>query len=41
MERARAQREGVQPKNTENLTDAQRREIAEIERRRDRKTDDE
>ena len=34
MERARLQREGVQPKNTEGLTIAQRKEIAEIEARR-------
>lgn len=34
MERARAQRESVQPKNTEGLTIAQRKEIAEIEKRR-------
>ncbi|MBK7424938.1 MAG: electron transport complex subunit RsxC [Propionivibrio sp.] len=34
MERARQQRESVQPKNTEGLTVAQRKEIAEIEARR-------
>ena len=34
MERARQQRESVQPKNTEELTDAQRKEIAAIEARR-------
>ena len=34
MERARLQREAVQPKNTEGLTIAQRKEIAEIEARR-------
>ena len=34
MERARLQREGVQPKNTEGLTIAQRKEIAAIEARR-------
>ena len=34
MERARLQREKVQPKNTEGLTIAQRKEIAEIEARR-------
>lgn len=34
MERARQQREGVQPQNTDNLTVAQRKEIAEIETRR-------
>ncbi len=34
MERARAQREAVQPKNTDGLTIAQRKEIAEIEARR-------
>ena len=34
MERARQQREAVQPKNTEGLTIAQRKEIAEIEARR-------
>jgi electron transport complex protein RnfC len=39
MERARAQRENVQPKNTANLTAAQRREIAEIERRRGQEMD--
>ena len=34
IERARQQRESVQPKNTEGLTVAQRKEIAEIEARR-------
>ena len=34
MERARAQREAVEPKNTDGLTIAQRKEIAEIEARR-------
>ena len=34
MERARLQREAAQPKNTEGLTIAQRKEIAEIEARR-------
>ncbi len=34
MERARVQREGAQPKNTDGLTVAQRKEIAEIEARR-------
>ena len=34
MERARQQRENVQPKNTDGLTLAQRKEIAEIEARR-------
>ena len=34
MERARQQREAVQPKNTDGLTVAQRKEIAEIEARR-------
>ena len=34
MERARKQREAVQPKNTDGLTVAQRKEIAEIEARR-------
>ena len=34
MERARQQREAVQPQNTDNLTVAQRKEIAEIEMRR-------
>ena len=34
MERARHQREAVQPQNTDNLTVAQRKEIAEIEMRR-------
>jgi len=34
MERARQQRENAQPKNTEGLTVAQRKEIAEIEARR-------
>ncbi len=34
MERARQQREAVQPKNTDGLTIAQRKEIAEIEARR-------
>ena len=34
MERARQQRESVQPKNTEGLSVAQRKEIAEIEARR-------
>jgi electron transport complex protein RnfC len=34
VERARVQREGVQAKNTENLNERQRREIAEIEQRR-------
>jgi electron transport complex protein RnfC len=34
LARARAKKEGVMPKNTENLTDEQRREIAEIEARR-------
>ena len=34
MERARQQREAVQPKNTDGLTVAQRKEIAEIEKRR-------
>ena len=34
MERARLQREAVAPKNTEGLTIAQRKEIAEIESRR-------
>ena len=33
MERARQQREAVQPQNTDNLTVAQRKEIAEIEMR--------
>jgi len=34
MERARQQRENIQPKNTDSLTDDQRRTIAEIEVRR-------
>jgi electron transport complex protein RnfC len=34
IERARVQRENVQPKNTDGLTIAQRKEIAEIEARR-------
>jgi len=34
MERARQQREAIQPKNTDGLTVAQRKEIAEIEARR-------
>ena len=34
MERARQQREAAQPQNTDHLTDAQRKEIAEIEARR-------
>ncbi len=34
MERARLQREAAQPKNTDGLTIAQRKEIAEIEKRR-------
>ena len=34
MERARQQRESVQPRNTDELTVAQRKEIAEIEARR-------
>ena len=34
IERARVQRENVQPKNTDGLTVAQRKEIAEIEARR-------
>jgi len=34
IERARVQREAVQPKNTDGLTIAQRKEIAEIEARR-------
>lgn len=34
MERARLQREAVEPKNTDGLTVAQRKEIAEIEARR-------
>ena len=34
MERARAQREAAQPKNTEDLSEAKRREIEEIDRRR-------
>ena len=34
MERARAQRESAQPKNLDSLTVAQRKEIAEIEKRR-------
>lgn len=34
MERARQQREAVQPRNTDGLTVAQRKEIAEIEARR-------
>ena len=34
IERARAQREAVEPKNTDGLTIAQRKEIAEIEARR-------
>ena len=34
MERARQQREAVQAKNTDGLTVAQRKEIAEIEARR-------
>jgi electron transport complex protein RnfC len=34
MERARVQQENVQPKNTDGLTDAQREEIAEINKRR-------
>ena len=34
MERARAQREAAQPKNTEDLSEATRREIEEIDRRR-------
>lgn len=34
MERAKQQRESIQPKNTEGLTVAQRKEIAEIEARR-------
>ncbi|MDR1934169.1 MAG: electron transport complex subunit RsxC [Candidatus Accumulibacter sp.] len=34
VERARAQREGVQPGNTDRLTVAQRKEIAEIDQRR-------
>ena len=37
MERAKAKREaaGTQPKNTENLTEAQRQQIAEAEARRE------
>ena len=35
IERARVQRENVQPKNTDGLTIAQRKEIAEIEARRE------
>ena len=34
IERARKQREAAAPKNTENLTEAQKAEIAEIEARR-------
>ena len=34
MERARAQREAAQPKNTEDLSETKRREIEEIDRRR-------
>jgi electron transport complex protein RnfC len=34
IERARLQREAVQPKNTDGLTIAQRKEIADIEARR-------
>ena len=34
MERARQQREAVKPQNTDNLTVAQRKEIAEIDARR-------
>ena len=34
IERARKQREAIAPKNTENLTEAQKAEIAEIEARR-------
>ena len=34
MERARVQREAVQPKNTDELTIAQRKEIAKIDARR-------
>ena len=35
MERARQQRESAHPQNTDHLTDAQRKEIAEIEKRRE------
>jgi hypothetical protein len=35
MERAKAQREAVQIKNTENLNTQQQRDIAEIEARRE------
>ena len=34
IERARKQREAIAPKNTENLTEAKKAEIAEIEARR-------
>lgn len=34
MERAKAKREAVQPRNTDNLTDEQRRQIEEVEKRR-------
>ena len=34
MERARAQREAAAPKNTEHLTPAQQKEVAEIDARR-------
>jgi Na+-translocating ferredoxin:NAD+ oxidoreductase subunit C len=34
MERAKAQRAAIPPKNTETLTAAQQRDIAEIEARR-------
>ena len=40
MERARVQRENARPKNTENLSDDQKKEIAEIDERRGRGTKD-
>jgi electron transport complex protein RnfC len=41
MEKARQAREGVQPRNVDNLTPAQQREIAEIEARRAQATEKE
>jgi electron transport complex protein RnfC len=34
LARAKAKKEGIAPKNTDNLTDEQRKEIKEIEARR-------
>ncbi|MFZ5510742.1 MAG: electron transport complex subunit RsxC, partial [Pseudomonadota bacterium] len=36
IERARAQKEQVQPRNIDNLTPEQRAEVAEVEARRER-----